>query len=227
MVKDDARILEQIRQVEEEIESTMWSCRNKEDYQAEIRAYQEVKEKLEGYKKLPENIEKERDRVLSYCLMRLDEALSNSGENANAIERAIYALEVAKRSKDAVQIARCHLALGIRLLNRGKISEAEKNWRYVFKLAEKRKEDNDMRQVLGWTLFAQAHVVNSKSLYNQAYELLLRAREILADIENYAGLAAIYKLLAQVCSSLGHDEEAEISRKLAAEYDAKASSQYQ
>ncbi|NHJ12485.1 MAG: hypothetical protein EAX95_02360 [Candidatus Thorarchaeota archaeon] len=223
MVKDEAKILEKIKQAEETIEAAMWAHRDNEDYKAEVRAYQEVGTRLESFEGLPLEIQRERDRVLSYCIMRLDEALSNSGDNSDTIKRVMHALDLAEKSENAVQIARCHLALGVRLLNQGKIPEAEENWRQVFRLSEGREDEDDMQQVLGWTLLARAHVVNAKSLYSQAYGLLLRARGILHAINNFAGLAAVHKLLAQVCYSLGYSEEAEMSHKLAAEYDGRAS----
>ncbi|MFX1368148.1 MAG: hypothetical protein ACFFAY_06105 [Promethearchaeota archaeon] len=214
--------LARIRRAESIIESAMWESREDENYQKELDAYLSARTILEGLKDLTPDLQKERDRALSYCLMRTDEAMVNMGMEDATMKRLTESLELAKKSEDPVQIARCHFALGIRLLNQGKIPEAESSWRKVFRLAEGHENDDEMQQVLGWALLARAHVVNAKSLYKQAHALLLSAEAKLISIENYAGLAAVHNLLAQVYTSLGDSAQAEISRERVSEYNELA-----
>jgi tetratricopeptide (TPR) repeat protein len=225
MNADDVSHLAEIKKAESLMESAMWESRENEDYQTEIDAYLSAKEILEGLNDLSPNIQRERDKALSYCLMRTDEALVNMGKEDGTINRLKESLDLAEKSEDSVQIARCHFAIGIRLLNQGDIPEAESNWREVFRLAEGHDDNEEMQQVLGWTLLARAHVVNAKSLYKQAHAILLTAETKLISIKNYAGLAAVHNLLAQVYASLGDSDQSEISRKRASEYNELATTE--
>jgi len=218
MTPDESAKRLEIEHAEAMIESAMWENKDKDDHQAELDAYNSARKILENLSGLTPTLEKERNRVLSYCLLRTDEVLMRMDNENETLERVSGALKLAENSGDDVQIARCYLALGIRLLNQGQIAEAEKNWRKVFELAEGFDDNDDMQQVLAWTLLARAHVVNAKSLYNQALAILVQAEGILIRIKNYAGLAAVHNLYAQVYAALGEPDKAEASRKYAAEY---------
>jgi hypothetical protein len=69
-------------------------------------------------------------------------------------------------------------------------------------------------------------VVNAKSLYNQAEAILSKAEAILIRIKNYAGLAAVHNLYAQVYAALGNSDKADLSRKRAAEYRELSSKEH-
>jgi len=195
------------------IEDAMWTAQEKSDPQTELNSYLEARAILESLSTTSEKEEKERNRVLAYCLMRLDEALVNMGDDRDAVKRATEALETARKSQDAVQIARCLLAYGVRLLNTGRLPDAEASWQEVVRMAEG-SEDRDMQQVLGWTFLARASLLKAKSLEKQALVLAHEAERTLAAIDNYAGLASTYNLLAKLYSAEGDtDASDECTRK--------------
>ncbi|MGY5876049.1 MAG: hypothetical protein RTU30_09905, partial [Candidatus Thorarchaeota archaeon] len=165
--------------------------------------------------------QQEWNRVMSYCLMRIDNAEVSLGKESN-IERVRESLSLAEASENPVQIARSSLALGITLLNLGRLPDAEEQWRRVFKLAEGLDEDEDMQQVVGWTLVVRANVLMGKSLYNQARYVGEDAAGILSSIENYAGLAAANRVLANAYQALGDEKETERCREMVEYYQEKA-----
>lgn len=200
--QDNNHIFKKIKDAEKTIEKTLWECVQDNDYRKALNTYEQMQTRLSILSDLPPELEKERNRVLSYCLMRIDDALVALGDDENAVERAKEALEIAEKSMNPVQIARCALALGTRLLNKGNITESEEQFRRVYDLAQRHK-DADMQQVLGWTFIVRGHILNGKSLYDQALVVLKDAEAILESIDNYAGIAQANELMATVYSNLG------------------------
>lgn len=213
MTSDDA-IRSDIKNIESRIEEALWDAVEDENHTRELKRYEEARAALEDLGDLSPDLERERARVLSYCLLRIDEALASLGNGEDALVRAMEALDIGRLSEDPVQIARCHLALGIRYLNDGQLPKADSHWQEVFKLAEGLEENDDMQQVLGWTLLARAHVVKAKSLYDQALYLAERAEGKLLSVDNYAGLAAVYGLLKDLYGALGNLEKVEWAEKM-------------
>ncbi|MFX0208481.1 MAG: tetratricopeptide repeat protein, partial [Candidatus Hodarchaeota archaeon] len=140
------KILVKLKQAEEKIETALWQAVKDSNHEVELQRYQEVKDYLLSLSGLPSEFTQERDRILSYCLMRIDNALVELGDSTEAVNRAREAFDVAQRSGNPIQIARCSLAYGTRLLNVGDLPAAESQFKLVYELAEKYPNDNDIQQ---------------------------------------------------------------------------------
>ncbi len=217
-------ILKKIKKAEETIEEALWKAVQDFDRQKELETYQQVETLLVSLSGLSPEMERERDRVLAYCLLRIDDTLIRLGamDNDAALERTREALETAERSEDQTQIARCALAYGTRLLNAERLPEAEEQFSRVILMAEEHPDNEDIQQVLGWAFLVRAHILLGKSLYDQAIHVLKEAIAVLAPIKNYAGLARANKLMAQTYTSLGDKPSADECRARAKEYHEKA-----
>ena len=215
-------ILGKLKQAEETIETALWQAVKDSNHEVELQRYQEVKDYLLSLSGLPSDLTQERDRILSYCLMRIDNVLVELGDSTDAVNRAREALDVAKRSGNPIQLARCALAYGTRLLNVGDLSSAESQFKLVNELAEKYPNDKDIQQTLGWALIVRGHILNGKSLYTQALKVLKEAEEICLSIDNYAGLAQVNGLLAQVYGNLNQPVRVAECKKKAEAYQKKA-----
>ncbi|MHA1480439.1 MAG: hypothetical protein ACTSQZ_03340 [Candidatus Thorarchaeota archaeon] len=218
--------LEKIKQAESMIEKALWAAVRNEDIEAELKTYKEVEEILNNLSDLPETIERERKRVLAYCLMRIDESLNNLDEIDGTLERAEKSLRLAIESGDSVQIARSRLAKGIRLLNDGKLPEAEAQFTDVIKGGID-SENRDMQQVVGWTLLVRANILKGKSLYDQALYVAQDAAGILSSIDNYAGLRQVYSLISVLHLDLGNKDESGKAKDMSAHFDKKAKEEQQ
>lgn len=212
---------ERITRIEAMIEDALWECVQNDDREKELAVYRQAKESLERMRDLPVEVQRERDRVLSYCLMRIDETLVNLGDENESEERAREALALAEKAGEEVQIARCRLALGIRLLSKSKLADAEDQWGQVIETAMD-SENVDMQQVLGWTLIVRSHVLNGKSLYDQALVVAIEAEEILESIDNYAGVAAVNRILVTIHRNLGDSDSAERCKEKAEKFKGRA-----
>lgn len=156
-----------------------------------------MRQVLETLPKLSSSLEKERDRVLAFCLMRIDDALVSLGDTKESVARVKDALRVAQRSGDAIQIARCLLALGARLASAGSLVEAESYWDKTLGMAEGR-TDRDMQQIVGWTLIVKAQFLSRAGENRAALGTLGRAERTLEAIDNYAGVAKADALMAEI-----------------------------
>ncbi|MHA1904040.1 MAG: hypothetical protein ACXADL_10710 [Candidatus Thorarchaeota archaeon] len=214
-------ILERIQQAENEIERIMWECVRDEDHHKELSAYEEIRKNLESITDLNMEQSRERDRVLSFCLMRIDNARFGLGDTEGTADRMRDALELAENSGSEIQIARCRLALGARLQNQGQISQGDQIRSEILE-SHLNGEDQDLQQVVGWTLISRAFLLKAKSLPEQAIIVAQEAEMRLKSIDNFAGLAATYGIMSQVYVDLGQDANAELYRELAAEYREKA-----
>jgi len=219
-------VLEKIKQAESMIEKALWTAVRNEDTEMELKAYREVEEILNNLSDLPETIERERKRVLAYCLMRIDESLNNLDDTEGTLERAEKSLQLAIESGDSVQIARSRLAKGIRLLNDGKLPDAEAQFTDIIKGGID-SENSDMQQVVGWTLLVRANILKGKSLYDQALYVAQDAAGILSSIDNYAGLRQIYSLISMLHLDLGNKDESEKAKDMSAHFDKKAKEEQQ
>jgi tetratricopeptide (TPR) repeat protein len=213
--------LRRIKDAEKMIEEAMWQAVSDENHEKELDIYQEVKRSLDILTDLSPELEKEHAKVLSYCLIRIANTEAILHEK-NGVNKEKEALRLAEISQDSVQIARASLALGIGLLNEGKLLRAEEQFRRIFKLAEGYDVNRDMQQVLGWTLVVRSNVLMGKSLYNQALELAKQAAGILVSIENYTGMVAANRALANAYRALGNNEQVQICNELVELYQKKA-----
>lgn len=193
--------LKEIKGSEELIEKIMWEAMRKKDEKAALQAYEEVRKTLEEMTGLSPALEKEKNRVLAFCLMRIDDALVSVGDTKGSVERMKEALEIAENSGDSVSVARCLLALGARFASAGSLVEAERYWNRALDIAEGRKE-RDMQQIVGWTLIAKAQFLVRAGKKKEALELLERAELTLEAIDNYAGVANADSLMAEIYGKL-------------------------
>ena len=215
-------IFSKLKQSEEKIESALWQAVKDSDHEVELQIYEEVRVFLLSLSELPSDLAQERDRILSYCLMRIDNTLVELGDSTNAVVRAREAFDVAQRSGNVLQLARCSLAYGTRLLNSGDLPAAESQFKRVYEIAERNPKDKDIQQTLGWALIVRGHILNGKSLYAQALTVLEEAEKICISIDNYAGIAQVNGLLAQVYGNLNDPERAEVCKKKAEDFKKKA-----
>lgn len=210
--------LKTIRRIEEAIEDAMWTSIENSDHEKALQQYELAKQQLESLE-ISQEHDRERKRVLSYCLMRINDALNNLGRSADSIEQANEVLRIAEESEDRVQTLRAKLALGIAFLNSGILPEAESHFGAIIKETMDEKEDKDVMQVYGWTLIVRVNILMGKSLYNQAEELVKRAIGVLIDIKNYAGLRTAFSIYARIDESNGDPDTAEAHRRMAEVYD--------
>jgi len=219
--KREDKNLEKIRQTEELINETLWNAVRDQNNQKELQGYKEAREILKALPKLSPRLEKERSRVLSYCFMRIDNTLVATGDTKESVKRMRTALKMAQKSQDAVQIARCLLALGARLASAGFAVEAEESWNKALAVAEG-KTEYDMQQVVGWTLITKASFLNRKGERMEALRILERAEKILEAINNYAGVANSNVLMAEIYRSLNDKSNEHRRREKSKEYMEKA-----
>ncbi|MHA1155253.1 MAG: hypothetical protein ACTSQK_04015 [Candidatus Heimdallarchaeota archaeon] len=214
--------LKQIKEAEEKIEVALWKSVKDGNHEAELKEYREAEAILKGIEGLTEENNKKRKGILAYCMMRIDNVLIELDEPEGAVERTKDALRIAEESEDIVQIARCTLAYGTRLLGDGNIPQAEMQFTRIIKLAEENKENSELQQVLAWAFIIRGHILMGKSLYDQAVHVLDEAIAIGKSIENYAGIAAANRVLINAYNSLGETKKAEEAKQSAEYYQEKA-----
>ncbi|MFX0122199.1 MAG: hypothetical protein ACFFAE_01060, partial [Candidatus Hodarchaeota archaeon] len=81
-------ILVKLKQAEEKIESALWQAVKDSNHEVELQNYEDVRNFLLSLSSLPSDLTRERDRILSYCLMRIDNALVELGDSTNTVDRA-------------------------------------------------------------------------------------------------------------------------------------------
>jgi len=206
-----------ILDAEELIDQAMWRGTNDQDFKSELTLCSEAKIILEGLSDLDSIQEKHRRRALSQCLLRIDHAYVGLGDHQWSVDRTTEALSLAETSGSDVQVARALLSLGNGLLNSGDIVNAERQWVRLLLLAEEHPDDNEIQNVVGWTLVMRGHVLNGKSLYDQAARVLEDAYSTLVHVGDYFGCVSACELLADVYSKLDSPEKADTYKSKAVE----------
>lgn len=74
---DPTELVQRIQAIEESIEDALWTSVTDEDYDKALGEYERARERLEAIKDLSGDRERERKRVLSYCLMRINDAMEH------------------------------------------------------------------------------------------------------------------------------------------------------
>ncbi len=212
---------ETIKAIEDMIESAMWDAISAMDAKRELEAYKKAESQLLALTDLSPDDLLEQKRVLSYCLMRMDEVLNNLGETEGSMTRAEKSLQLAIESGDLVQIARSRLMVGIRMLNSGNLREAESQFADII-TGGIDSDDSEMQQVVGWTLLVRANILKGKSLYDQALYVAQDAAGILSRIENYRGLEQVYSLMSKLYMDLGNPEKSDEMTVLSKAFGTKA-----
>ncbi|MFX1558989.1 MAG: hypothetical protein ACFFBL_00200 [Promethearchaeota archaeon] len=221
MVSPERAILD----AEELINQAIWRGTHDQDFKSELTLCSEAKIVLEGLSNLDSILEKHRRRALSQCLLRIDHAYVGLGDHEWSIDRCTEALTLAETSGSDVQIARALLSLGNGYLNAGDIQSAERQWVRLLLLADECPEDKEMQNVVGRTLVVRGHVLNGKSLYNQAVRVLEDAYSTLAAVGDYLGCASACELLVDVYLKLDAPEKAETYKSKAEEYKERIQNQ--
>lgn len=114
-----------LQDIDKKIDVALWQAVKDEDLDKELKAYEECKEALLSFKNLNDALQKERDRILAFCIMRIDNTLVGLGKTEKAVERSKESLDYAEKSGSDQQIARSALAHSTRLLNDGKLTASE------------------------------------------------------------------------------------------------------
>lgn len=214
-----------ILDAEELIDQAIWRGTYNQDFKSELTLCSEAKIILEGLSNLDPILEKHRRRSLSQCLLRIDHAYVGLGDHEWSVDRSTEALTLAETSGSDIQIARALLSLGNGFLNAGDIVSAERQWVRLLLLAEEYPDDNEMQNVVGWTLIVRGHVLNGKSLYDQAAHILEDAYATLVNVGDYFGCTSACDLLADVYFKLDAPEKAETYKSKAEEYKERISNQ--
>ncbi len=207
-----------IQEIEESIEDALWASIQDEDHEAALEVYENARGTLESIGGLSENLDRERKRVLSYCILRQNDALARLDRSDGSIERAEESLKLAEESEDIVQILRSKLAVGVALLNTGNLPESEEYFTDIILQTQDETENKDIIQVYGWTLIVRVNILLGKSLYNQAKELALQALGVLSGIGNYAGLRTVCSLLSHIHFGEGNMENGELYKQRSEDY---------
>ena len=211
--------LKWLKEIETSIEDALWTSVNDEDYEKALAAYEKAKNDLKLMEIISSDVEREQKRLLSYCIMRINDALEYLERSEGSIERAEESFKLAEESEDKVQILRSKLSLGVTLLNTGKLPEAESHFTDIILQTQDEIENKDVIQIYGWTLIVRVNILIGKSLYNQAEELANQALGVLSGISNYAGLRTVCSLLSRIYQSEGNIEKSDLYRERSDEYD--------
>ncbi|TFG29854.1 hypothetical protein EU528_09050 [Candidatus Thorarchaeota archaeon] len=207
-----------IQKIENSIEDALWDSVQDEDYEKALEKYQIAKRDLESLELDTPHDEKERKRVLSYCLMRINDVMEHLDQSEGSIERAKESLRLAEESEDKVQTLRSKLAVGVNYLNHGNLPKAESYFTDIILQTHDETDNQDIIQVYGWTLIVRVNILLGKSLYNQAKELALQSLGVLSGIKNYAGQRTACSLLSKIYQIEGDDEQSSFYRERAEDY---------
>jgi tetratricopeptide (TPR) repeat protein len=219
---DASEQIKRIKTIEESIENALWTCVADEDHEKALGEYEHSKQSLEALQDLSDDAERERKRVLSYCLLRINDALERLERSEGSMRRAEQSLKLAEESNDRLQILRSKLALGVVLLNSGKLREAERHFTDIILQTQDETEDKDVIQVYGWALIVRVNILLGKNLYSQAKELADQALRVLSGIENYAGLRTAHSLLARIYEIEGDTANTKFHRQSFQKYEKLA-----
>ncbi len=214
--------LKWLKEIEKSIEDALWTSVIDEDYEKALTAYEKAKKDLEPIEIISGDVEREQKRLLSYCIMRINDALEYLERSEGSIERAEESLRLAEESEDLIQILRSKLAVGVTLLNTGKLPEAESHFTDIILQTQDEIENKDVIQLYGWTLIVRVNILLGKSLYNQAKELANQALGVLSSISNYAGLRTACSLLSRIYQNEGNIEKSKSYSERSEEYAQKA-----
>ncbi|TET12437.1 MAG: hypothetical protein E3J86_00195 [Candidatus Thorarchaeota archaeon] len=214
--------LKWLKEIEKSIEDALWTSVIDEDYEKALTAYEKAKKDLEPIEIISGDVEREQKRLLSYCIMRINDALEYLERSEGSIERAEESLRLAEESEDLIQILRSKLAVGVTLLNTGKLPEAESHFTDIILQTQDEIENKDVIKIYGWTLIVRVNILLGKSLYNQAKELANQALGVLSSISNYAGLRTACSLLSRIYQNEGNIEKSKSYSERSEEYAQKA-----
>ncbi|HEY7348389.1 MAG TPA: hypothetical protein VH599_08755 [Ktedonobacterales bacterium] len=184
-----------LQEIEERVEATLWDTTL--DEAAALAAYQKEREALEDVvRDGPSEVAPACQALLAYVLLREDDLLyERDGDLAASLERMGSAVALAQMSGDGVQVGRCLMVQGERLLVAARAEEAQRAWERCEAIG-RADAGPKHRQLLGWLLVMRARQALREQDFDQAAALAQEARGLLEAVEDEAGLGALYLVLA-------------------------------
>ena len=213
-----------IKEIEEQIENTLWSKELREEIDQALQVYLEAETKLStlnitaeepGYPEL--------QQVLAYCLMRQSNILRQKGELEGALAIGEREIAAAKASKDELTLSRSLMSNGTNHIITGEVErglEMIEGAREIFMGGD----SYDHKQGLGWYWILQADLATAGIIArepSEIHEIADRALETLKPIKNWPGVARGYAARAEAYERMGKEEEASNDRKMQQFYDTK------
>jgi tetratricopeptide (TPR) repeat protein len=217
-----ARVQARLQALEAEVEATLWDTALDEN--AALARYQQGHAALEDLMThcdpaaLPAC-----QALLAYVLLREDDLLFElEGDLSASLERMEQAVALAEESGDAVQLGRCLMVQGERLLLAERSEEAQRAWERCEAIG-RAGDSAGQRQLLGWLLLMRARQALREQEFDQASALAQEAREALEAVEDEAGLGALYSVLALLYEAQGRPlTEIAIAQAEAGHWTARA-----
>ncbi|HEY7357147.1 MAG TPA: hypothetical protein VH590_11795 [Ktedonobacterales bacterium] len=216
-----------LQAIEAEVEVTLWDTSL--DESAALARYQQAHAALEA---LMPRCDAEAlpacQALLAYVLLRADDLLYEiDGDLSASLGRMEQAVALAEQSGDAVQMGRCLMVQGERLLLAERPAEAKRAWERCEAIG-RAGESPQQRQLLGWLLLMRARQALREEDWAQASALAQEAREALEAVEDEAGLGALYLVLALLYEAQGRPmTEIAIARAEAGHWTARARMKHQ
>lgn len=191
-----------LQAIEAEIEATLWDASL--DEAAALAAYRLGRERLEALlRRADAETLPACQALLAYVLLREDDLLYEiEGDLTASLERMGQAVALAEQSGDGVQVGRCLMVQGERLMMAERPDEARRAWERAQALG-RAGDTPKHRQLLGWLLLMRARQALRVYDFAQVTALAQEAREALEAIEDEAGLGALYLVLALLYEAQG------------------------
>ncbi len=219
---DLAETRARLQVIEAEVERTLWDA-SLEEVTA-LAAYQKSRAALEELMQgcAAEMLPASR-ALLAYVLLREDDLLYElEGDLSASLERMERAVALAELSGDLVQVGRCLMVQGERLMVAERPEEARRAWERAEAIG-RTGDTPQQRQLLGWLLLLRARQALREQDVVQAAVLARESREALEVIEDEAGLGALYLVLALLYEAEGRPvAEVAIARAEAGHWTARA-----
>ena len=216
-----------LQAIEAEVEAALWDATL--DEETALARYRQGRAALEKLMQgRDEALLPACQALLAYIHLREDDLLFEmDGDLAASLERMEQAVALAEVSGDAVQVGRCLMVQGERLLLAERQAEAQRAWERCEAIG-RAGDDPRQRQLLGWLLLMRARQALREQDFAQAEALAQEAREALEAIEDEAGLGALYLVLALLYEAQGRPlPEIAVARAEAGHWTARARMKHQ
>jgi hypothetical protein len=210
-----------LQAIEAQIEATLWDTSL--DEATALAQYQKGREALEEMMQRCNAALPACQALLAYVLLREDDLLYEmDGDLAASLERMKQAVLLAEQSGDMVQVGRCLMVQGERLLVAERPAEAALAWERCESIA-RAGDSSQQRQLLGWLLLMRARQALREQDFDRAAAMAQEARAVLEAIDDEAGLGALYLVLALLYEAQGRPvTEIAIARAEAGHWTARA-----
>ena len=164
----------------------------------EWAAYRQVEKALRGLSTdLEDTHARQRDSLLSYCLMRQSICARHLQQAEDELRLLNAALEMAERSKDEVQLARCLASFGLASAEAGDLSEGRALLHCATTLFTA-SNTYDHVQGLGWATIMRGDLEKLANDQPAAREAYLQAIAILKPIGNWSGVRRAKQRLVEL-----------------------------